>query len=179
MKMTGRRSTRSTTCRRSELVDAARDLTDLDDQVRGRYAVVQNGNGTTELVDLGTKRPIMCNFPDEIADALEFVEIAHGRVVVLGLGLGMIVRMLLRNPDVERIDVVEISPEIIEMVAPSIEGERVRVHRMDALDARSPEQLLLDARADYVWSDIFPTPRGIPCRIGSARWRFGGRFPMR
>lgn len=77
---------------------------------------------------------------------------ARGRVLVTGLGLGCVVRGLLANPDVERIDVVEIDRHIIRAIGPEFEGDdRVSLHHADALKvAWSP-----DTRFDYAWHDIW------------------------
>jgi hypothetical protein len=44
----------------------------------------------------------------------------HGHVVVAGLGLGLIVHALAARPDVERVTVVEVEPDVITLVQPHL-----------------------------------------------------------
>jgi hypothetical protein len=45
---------------------------------------------------------------------------ATGRVLIAGLGLGMIIHPIAKKPDVESITIVEMSPDVIKLVAPSL-----------------------------------------------------------
>jgi hypothetical protein len=57
----------------------------------------------------------------------------RGRVLVGGLGLGVVVRMLMANRNVSQIDVIEKSPEVIELVGKHVRRSdpRVRIHQGD------------------------------------------------
>lgn len=77
----------------------------------------------------------------EFFDNMRFLRKAKelgGRVLVNGLGLGMVVGHLLECPEIEHIDVVEIDEDVIRLVAPSFECDRVTVHHGDALDMKWP-----------------------------------------
>ena len=77
---------------------------------------------------------------------------AQGRVLVTGLGLGCVVRGLLANPRVERIDVVELDRDILAMVGPEFhDTDRVILHHADARRFRLPRQLTWD----YAWHDLW------------------------
>ena len=75
----------------------------------------------------------------------------HGRILVTGLGLGCVVRGLLANPDVERIDVIEIDRGILDVIGPEFAGEgRVNLIHGDAL-----EYPINGERWDFAWHDIW------------------------
>ncbi len=63
---------------------------------------------------------IMSDVPAEIAGALPFLDHAEqlrrGRVLITGLGLGIVPARLLAYGDIARIDVIEIDPDVIQLV---------------------------------------------------------------
>jgi len=63
------------------------------------------------------EKVVMSDTPMEVRDHLGVIERAKGRVLVAGLGLGMVVRACLDKSAVERVTVVENSPCVIELVA--------------------------------------------------------------
>lgn len=75
------------------------------------------------------------------------------RVLINGLGLGMIVNAALALPSVEHIDVVELDPRVAKLVGSHYESDRVTIHVADAY-----EQMKLwprGTRWDVGWSDIW------------------------
>lgn len=77
------------------------------------------------------------------------------RVLIGGLGLGILANLLARRTDIDAIMVVELSPEVIALVGPHVDG-KVRVIHGDFLEAmhdaeRGGEQF------DTVVADIFKT----------------------
>jgi hypothetical protein len=105
----------------------------------------------------------MSDTPDEIRDHLGFIgDVARHqepcRVLVNGLGIGMVAKAVLAQPHVIHMDVVEIDPDVIALVEPHLrkaieEPKRLVVHCMDALKAQWPR----NTRWDFVWHDIWPT----------------------
>lgn len=84
-----------------------------------------------------------------------------GRVLVTGLGLGLVVDSMLGTPGsrVERITVVELSEDVVRLVAPHLRerwGERVEVVCADAFTWRPPA----GARYSVGWHDVWPDPHG-------------------
>lgn len=80
------------------------------------------------------------------------------RVLVNGLGLGMVVKAALALPHVEHIDVVECDERVVKLVGPHYEATgRVTVHHADAYEQarRWPS----GTRWDVGWSDIWPDLR--------------------
>lgn len=79
-----------------------------------------------------------------------------GRVLVHGLGLGLIVEVMLRNPfsHVEQLTVIERSPDVIRLVGTHLQaryGKRLRIVRADAFGWQPPENV----RYQVVWHDIW------------------------
>lgn len=60
---------------------------------------------------------IMSDTPDEIRDHIYFVTRAKGNVLIAGLGLGMVLNAVATQNDVEKITVVEKSPDVMKLVA--------------------------------------------------------------
>lgn len=82
-----------------------------------------------------------------------------GRVLVTGLGLGLIIESMLRPDDlpIESVTVIERSPDVIRLVAPHLlarYGARLRVVQADAFRWK-PE---LGERFTVGWHDIWPNP---------------------
>lgn len=78
--------------------------------VPGKYARLSVGG---ELV--------MTDTPMERLTNREFMRAAHGRVLIGGLGLGMILHPLLQKQDVEQVTVIERSADVITLVAPTLD----------------------------------------------------------
>jgi len=95
---------------------------------------------------------VMSDTPDEMRDLLPLRFAApRGRVLINGLGLGCAVKGLLSLEEVEHIDVVEVSPEIIELVGPYYDDDRVTIHEGDAFTFTWPR----GTRWDFVWHDVW------------------------
>lgn len=88
-------------------------------------------------------------------DHRRVLELAHGRVVVTGLGLGCIVRAMFARGRVDHITVVEREADVIALVWPRLAatyGARLALHEADALTGPMPA-----GRFDLAWHDIWPT----------------------
>lgn len=59
---------------------------------------------------------MMSNTPMEMATNLSFLLNAHGKVLIGGLGIGLIILPLLENENVEHITVIEKSQDVIDLV---------------------------------------------------------------
>lgn len=84
-----------------------------------------------------------------------------GRVLVTGLGLGLVVDAMLSAPDsrVTRVKVVELSADVIRLVGRHLEnrwGEKVEIVHADAFEwAPPPEE-----HFSVGWHDVWPDPHG-------------------
>lgn len=91
------------------------------------------------------------------AEPLAYIEAGEEveRVLINGLGLGMVLSGVLSYLHVKHVDVVEADKRVIELVGPHyLKDDRVRIHHADAYEqtANWPR----GTRWDVAWSDIWP-----------------------
>ena len=93
----------------------------------------------------------MSTQPFELDDNQRFVELASGRVLVSGLGLGLILPPLSQKCDY--VVVLEKEKDVISLVAPHIDLPNVEVLHADVLEwePRDSEHF------DWAWHDIWAT----------------------
>lgn len=94
---------------------------------------------------------IMSDTPDEQRDHWEAARRAHGHVLINGLGIGMVLAAVLRKPEVTKVTVVEIDPDVVELVGPAYPDARVQIITMSAFDYVPPHR----ERYGAVWHDIW------------------------
>jgi hypothetical protein len=94
----------------------------------------------TRLMHDREPMPVMSNTELELIQHRAAIRRASfgGTVLACGLGLGCFARACLEFDAVERVDVVELSPDVIALVAPSlaeyVSAERLVIHEGDAFD---------------------------------------------
>lgn len=99
---------------------------------------------------------IMSNTRAEINDHLEFINMAErygGDILINGLGLGVALTKILEFTNVNSVTVIEIDWDVITLVAPHFEDDRVKVIHANALEYKPPTGKTYTA----VWHDIWPT----------------------
>ncbi len=97
---------------------------------------------------------VMSNTPMEIETNRPIIRNAIGNVLINGLGLGMVLEAILLTSDVTSVTVVEKSPDVIALVAPSFKDEpRVKIINADAFEYTPAK----GQRFDAVWHDIWDT----------------------
>lgn len=95
---------------------------------------------------------IMSNTPDEIRDFMYFIHKARGRVLVNGLGLGVVLKALIEKPEVDFVTVIELSEDVIKLVGPTFENHpKVEIIHADAYTYQPPKGV----RYNAVWHDIW------------------------
>lgn len=103
---------------------------------------------------------VMSDEASEIADHLPFIEMAMGKVLITGLGIGVCLQALLRKPDIEHVTVVEKSSDVLALVAAHylamFGGERITFVNSDAFAWLPPK----GAFFDFAWHDIWPLAMG-------------------
>lgn len=136
----------------------------------------RTGNPYDQAGDRRGWKVWMSDTPAELLDHLEpLLECRRARrVLINGLGLGCFLKGVLAMPKVEHVDVVEVSPAVIRLVAPSYEGDpRVSIIQADALNRKIfPPGI----RWDVAWHDIWDT--GNPAYRDQLLWlmrSYGGR----
>jgi hypothetical protein len=125
-----------------------------DDQLNGRMVPPGKYTCIYEQHEEGPARLWMSDTPAEVLGHYEFVKAAHGRILVLGLGLGAVVQHLLRKRCVTSIDVIELNSDVIELVSPFINDPRLRIYQGDGLQVR-PSQIG-GGEWDVMFADIWP-----------------------
>lgn len=81
----------------------------------------------------------------------EVVWRAHGHVLIAGLGLGMILGPICAKPEVTRVTVIEMNPDVIRLVGPTV-PLGVQVIQADIFDWK-PEK---GQKFDTLYWDIWP-----------------------
>jgi spermidine synthase len=95
---------------------------------------------------------MMSNTRMEVSTNTEFVEMAHGSILINGLGLGMVVEKLLENDKVKHVTIIEFDQRVIDLVSPQFESNsRVTIIHDDAF-THKPKR---GSYYDYVWHDIW------------------------
>lgn len=107
----------------------------------GRYARLGVGNTL-----------MMSDTPMERTTNWEFVHHANGRVLIAGLGLGLIVHPVIKK--VDHITILEKSADVIALVAPTLARYRRKVEIIEADAFEWP--LPPGAKWDTIYGDIWP-----------------------
>jgi hypothetical protein len=118
---------------------------------------------------------VMTDLPGEIEDhreVMEQIRARGGRILIHGLGLGLIVRFALAQANVTHVDVVELNQDVIDLVAHHYKDERLHVHYGDAFTYEWPAE----ARWTVVWHDIWDNYLLVNLEeMERLRQRFAGR----
>lgn len=136
---------------------------DAEDEKRGRmYAANPSSGGRfvkagkyTMLYEKGSLW--MSDTPDEIRDHLEPIHEASragGNVLINGLGIGVVTDAIASLENVTKVTVIEKSPEVIELVGPSLlkkHGDKLEIIEADSFEYRPPKGV----RYTVVWHDIW------------------------
>lgn len=94
---------------------------------------------------------VMSNTPDEISDFSHFTRKAKGSVLINGLGIGCVVKVLLDKPEITKITVIEKSEDVIKLVAPYFNDERLNIINADAFEYKPTKGEMFN----FVWHDIW------------------------
>jgi hypothetical protein len=118
---------------------------------RGRYVPAGTYKGLYRNGSL-----IMSNTPDEIHDCSYLFYKTSGRVLINGLGLGVVLDVILNKvnqddtPAVTEVIIIELSQDVINLVAPTFSKDpRVTIIQADAYEYKPT------GRFNAVWHDIF------------------------
>ena len=103
----------------------------------------------TRLMRGGTL--VMSDTPAEMRDHYSAVLKARGSCLVNGLGIGMLLKAILKKPEVSDVTVVELSQEVLDMVSPHYQDPRVAFVHADAMAYKPPP----GKRYQMVWHDIW------------------------
>ena len=141
----------------------------------GNHELVCNPGTYRRLVNK-VRGCIMSNTPMEIRTAVEAYHHATGRVLINGLGLGMVLEGVLSKPDVTYVRVIEIDQDVIDLVGPHFANDpRVEIIRADAYLYKPAK----GEQFDYVWHDIWDdiSPDNLPLMAKLLR-KYARRTPL-
>lgn len=119
-----------------------------------KISMFKTGRGVAAGIYKRLKRDgtvVMSNTPDEIRDFMPFVWMAKGSVLINGLGLGCVVKVLLDKPEITKITVIEKSRDVINLILPHFNDDRLNVIHADAFEYVPPKGEKFTA----VWHDIW------------------------
>jgi hypothetical protein len=133
-------------------------LTD-DDVMFSNLRAARDGNhymicppGTYKRLKHKARGCVMSNTRMEIRTAMDAYIHAHGRVLINGLGLGMVLEGILSKDAVTHVKVVEIEQDVLDLVGPHFTKDpRVVIVQGDAYTYKPAK----DEKYDYVWHDIW------------------------
>lgn len=121
-----------------------------------RLAMQGRGCAPGRYTKLVSKKTLwMSDTAAEISDHLSALwKMQHlgGRILINGLGLGMVIKGALAMPNIEHVDVVETNSDIIELVGHYYESARCTIHHADAFTKQWP----VGTRWSVAWHDIWP-----------------------
>ena len=104
---------------------------------------------------------VMSDTPAEMIDHYDFVSQAKGEVLINGLGIGMALNAILKNKNessrVQRVTVIEIDRDVINLVGPHYTGDsRVEIIHCSAFDYEPPKKIRYRAVWHDIWDSICP-----------------------
>lgn len=94
---------------------------------------------------------VMSDTPAEMRDHYYAVRMAKGSCLINGLGIGMVLKAVLKKPEVTDVTVIELSQDVLDMVAPHYADERVTFVCASAFDYQPPKC----KQYGMVWHDIW------------------------
>lgn len=97
---------------------------------------------------------MMSDTPMERLSNRRFVERANGRVLIAGLGIGMIIQAILNKEDVTEVLVIEKYQDVIDLVAPKFNDTRLKIVCADIDEFRLPKEDKYDTIYFDIWADI-------------------------
>lgn len=91
---------------------------------------------------------VMVDDPLQMKGMEKLAEHSEGNTLVGGLGLGLVVHELAKNPKVKKIVVVEKNKDVIDLIKPFLPNDKVTIEQGDVLDEKwyrkCPDTVILD-----------------------------------
>lgn len=120
---------------------------------------------------------VMSDTPAEMRDLEPILWRARktpkARVIVNGLGLGLVAQALVEMENVIRVDVVEVSSDVIKLVGPQFKGTKVVIHRDSAFAIEWARGVKWDLAWHDIWNNI-PNEDNLP-EITRLKRKYGRR----
>jgi len=112
---------------------------------------VPDGNYTRLCRGLTT---VMSDTPDEYKDCVGAIYNSKGKVLIVGLGLGMVLQEITKRPEVNHVTVIEKSHGVIELVSEHYNkmfGDKINIIEADIFKWKPKKE----DHWDCVWFDIW------------------------
>lgn len=97
---------------------------------------------------------MMSDTPMERLSNGDFVRNANGRVLIAGLGLGMIIKAILEQDNITEILVIEKYQDVIDLVAPKFNSSKLKIICADIDNFKLPKGDKYDTIYFDIWADI-------------------------
>lgn len=97
---------------------------------------------------------MMSDTPMERRTNKDFVNAAHGRVFIAGLGLGLIIQAILKKKEVKEVVVIEKYQDVIDLVVPKFKDSRLKVVCADIFEYKLEKAEKFDVIYFDIWPDI-------------------------
>jgi len=107
----------------------------------------------SEFLENRNARIWMSDTPMEQRTNTEFVEKAHGDVLIAGLGMGMVLHAILNKKEVSSVTVLELELDLIKLIEPYVKHPKLKIIHADAYEwCKTPKKI----KFNCVWLDIWP-----------------------
>ena len=119
--------------------------------VNGHGRGVRQGSYTSLSYKGGV---VMSDTPDEYFDHRSAISRAQGHCLVNGLGLGLVLQEMAKKPEVTKVTVIEISPDVIKLVGDhymTMFPSKIEIIQADAFEYQPPKGV----RYGCVWHDVW------------------------
>jgi spermidine synthase len=125
----------------------------------GQYIATPPGKYAFLYVEdkIASRVCMMSDLSYERDTCLDVVRHAHGNVLIAGLGLGMILHPILKNPEVTSVTVIEKYQDVIDLILPALlPNEKLSVIQADIFCWVPPQGVSYDVIWFDIWPDILP-----------------------
>lgn len=114
----------------------------------------------------------MSNTPEELRTNRSVIMHAHGRILIAGLGLGIILHPIFEKAEVEHVTVLERSPSVIALVEPSLR-DFIAAGRLTIVEADAWKWDRQGEKFNVIWLDIWAGKNGdVATQQGKLQRRF-------
>lgn len=135
--------------RHVEVTPQAADMTQLRAAIHRRMDDYVPAGVYAHLLVNGTL--MMSDTPMEQRTNRQVIRQAHGHVLIAGLGLGMILHPIAAKPEVTKVTVVEMSPDVVKLVGPYL-PKKVEVVEADIFEWKPVK----GTKFSTIYHDIWP-----------------------
>lgn len=97
-------------------------------------------------------RLMMSDTPMERISNKKFIDYADGRVLIAGLGIGLIIHNILQKQSITEIVIIEKYQDVIDLVSPHFTDTRIKIICADIFEWKPPK----GEKFDTIYFDIWP-----------------------